>query len=163
MNVSLKKEIISLRKEIRHFAFLELALAVTVLGVVISAAVPRYSGHIKKARTQEAVSRLSSIMMDSKIYYYKAGRWPQSQGEEGYYANFSPTEHFTYRIITDQSITDRSIADEKVDEGFALQAAGCNVDDMKDVTVIMSCADISSENIIEVWHSLKPSSKTSNL
>jgi len=140
MPTSLKEELKSLRKQIRHFALLELVLAITVLGVATSAAIPRYSGYVKRVRAVEGLSRLRSIMADSKIYFYKADRWPGSSGELGYYADFTPTEHFGYSILIGGN----------VDGPFALRAEGLDVDGMKDISITMSCRNASSDNIIEI-------------
>jgi hypothetical protein len=140
MPMSLKEELKSLRRQIRRFAFLELALAITVLGVATSVAVPRYTGYVKRARAVEGVSRLRSIMTDSKMYFYKSGRWPGSPGELGYYADFTPTEHFRYRILFGGDIKGP----------FMILAEGLDVDGMKDISIRMSCDDVSSDNIVEI-------------
>jgi len=139
MKQNLTDEIRSLRREVRHFAFLELVVVAVLLGLLVSAAVPRYTGYIKKARATEAIVRLSAIMNSSKIFHQKAGRWPETAGEIGYYADFSSTEHFTYTIIP-----------SKKDGGFTLQAAGKDIDGMEDVIVTIVCADVASEGIVEV-------------
>jgi type II secretory pathway pseudopilin PulG len=149
MKNTLKEEIRSLRKEVRHLAFLELAVVAVLLGLVVSAAVPRYSGYIKRARATEAVSRLSAIMTASKLFYQKTGHWPQSPEAIGYYADFSSTEHFTYDI--------GPFAD---DGRFTLQAIGKNIDGMEDVTVLMSCSNPSSQAMIEFSGKLKNFNQT---
>jgi hypothetical protein len=79
-------------------------------------------------------------MTDSKMYYYKAGHWPGSSGELGYRADFTPTEHFTYGILTGGDI-----------EGpFVIHAQGLDVNGMKELSIIMSCESISADNIIEI-------------
>jgi Tfp pilus assembly protein PilE len=144
MELTLKDKIISVGRGIRHYICLELILVVCILGVVTAIAAPRYGETFKRAGVAEAVSRLSSIMTASKFYYYKAGRWPRSQQEVGYYADFAASEYFAYCILTDRD----------VGEGFALKADGFEVDGMKQVVIVMSCTDISAENVIEIqYHS----------
>ncbi len=147
MKQTLKEEIRSLRKEIRHLALLELVVVAVLLGLVVSAAVPRYTGYVKRARATEAISRLSAIMTASKIYYQKAGYWPLSKEETGYYADFSSTEHFTYDVV--QAMRDKD------DNRFMVRAVGKGIDSMEDVTVTMSCDDVNSGGIIEVKGLLK--------
>jgi hypothetical protein len=108
--------------------------------VVVSVAVPRYTGYVKRARAVEGVSRLRSIIADSKIFFYKAGRWPESPSELGYYADFTPTEHFQYRILDGDNI-----------EGpFTILAEGLDVHGMRGISIMMSCQDVSADNIIEI-------------
>ena len=146
MKQTLKDEIRSLRKEVRSLALLELIVVAVLLGLVVSAAVPRYTGYIKKARATEAIARLSAIMNTSKLFYQKAGRWPEMPGEIGYYADFSPSERFTYGIVPPE-----------VKHGeFVLRAIGKDIDGMKDVIVTLTCADVTSEGIVEVRGTLAP-------
>jgi type II secretory pathway pseudopilin PulG len=140
MKQTLKDEIRSLRKEVRSLALLELVVVAVLLGLLVSAAVPRYTGYVKKARATEAIARLSSIMTASKLFYQKAGRWPESPGEIGYYADFSSSERFTYQIVPP----------ETNDGGFTLRAVGKDIDGMEDVLVTLRCTDPASEGIVEV-------------
>jgi Tfp pilus assembly protein PilE len=139
MNERLIDEILSLRREFRQHTIIELFMATAVLGVLLSAALPRYTGYVRRTRATEAISRLSAIMTASKAFYQKTGHWPQVPREEGYYADFSSTEHFSYDILTGGG-----------SKQFVLRAAAFDLDDMKDVMVIMSCQDVSSSSIVEV-------------
>jgi type II secretory pathway pseudopilin PulG len=139
---TLKEEIRSLRKEVRHIALLELVIVAVLLSLAVSAAVPRYTGYVKRARAAEAISRLSTIMTASKVYYQKAGRWPQSPEEIGYFADFSSTEHFIYDIA--------QAGNENNDGRFMVRAVGKNIDGMEDVAVTMSCANVTSQGVVEV-------------
>jgi|GEM_PF-1210598 len=140
MKQTLKDEIRSLRKEVRSLALLELAVVAVLLGLLVSAAVPRYTGYVKRARATEAIARLSAIMNVSKLFYQRAGRWPESPGEIGYYADFSSSERFTYEIVPPE--VDRG--------GFTLRAVGKHIDGMEDVIVTLSCADPAAEGVVEV-------------
>jgi len=144
MKQTLKDEIRSLRKEIRSLALLELVVVAVLLGLLVSAAVPRYTGYVKRARATEAIARLSAIMNASKLFHQKAGRWPETPGEIGYYADFSSSERFTYKIVPP----------EKENGGFTLRAVGKDIDGMEDVSVTISCADVASEGIVEVRSTL---------
>jgi len=146
MNQTLKDEIRSLRKEVRSLALLELVVVAVLLGLLVSAAVPRYTGYIKRARATEAIARLGAIMNSSRLFHQKAGYWPETPGEIGYYADFSPSERFTYEIVP---------RDAK-DGGFTLRAVGKGVDGMEDVVVTLSCAHVAAEGIVEVRGTLAP-------
>ena len=142
MELSWKQKLISLGRGMRRSICLEVVLVVSILGVVTSVAAPRYDQALQKVGMVEAVARLNSIMTASKYYYYKTSGWPKSPDAVGYYADFSATEHFTYRILTDQDL----------EEGFVLQAKGIEASGSEDMTIVMSCADVSAENIIQMQH-----------
>jgi prepilin-type N-terminal cleavage/methylation domain-containing protein len=121
------------------FTLIELLVVVVIIGVLAAVAIPMYTKHIKDARTAEAMSRLDAILTASKTYHQRFGEWPSEPGSADYFADFSSTEHFTY------SLTKGGGTGE-----FELQAEGRDVHGMGDVSVIMSCANVNSEAIIQI-------------
>lgn len=120
----------------RGFTLLELIVVVIVLAVLASIAVPMYRGYIKSVRASEATSRLGAIVTAAKNYYQRFNQWPASFDDEGFYADDTPTEHFTYAIHDG--------------DGFTVIARGTAKHDMSDVTVTAICTNPDDEAIIIV-------------
>lgn len=129
-----------LRKDDRGFTLIELMVVVIILGVLAAVAIPLYTDYIKNARTSEAVARLGSIMTASKAYYQRFSKWPARPNDAGFYADFSNTKHFSYRISSGGGGTG----------SFSIQARGLNVDGMSGVRVTMTCASVSAEADVQV-------------
>jgi len=115
-------------------------VVVIILGVLAAVAIPMYTDYIKNARTSEGVARLGSIMTASKAYYQRFSNWPSAPGDAGYYADYSDSRHFSYAILSGGGGTG----------SFAVQATGLAVDDMSGVLITMTCADLSSEGVLDV-------------
>jgi prepilin-type N-terminal cleavage/methylation domain-containing protein len=111
----------------RGFTLIELIVVVIVVAVLAAIAIPLYIGYVKSARVSEATARLGSIMKAAKNYYQRFDAWPTAKNVEGFYGDFSETNHFSY--------------DLGEGEGFVIIAVGKLLHDMDDVTVTMSCAD----------------------
>jgi prepilin-type N-terminal cleavage/methylation domain-containing protein len=122
------------------FTLIELIVVVIVIAVLAAIAVPLYVGHIKHARTAEGSARLGSIMTASKTYYNRYNHWPNTPGEEGYYADFDPTEHFSYSIVRGGGGT----------EAFAIRAEGLPIHGMGGITITMACVSPKAEGVISI-------------
>ena len=130
----------SYQKGDRGFTLIELMMVVIILGVLAVIAYPVYTGYLEVARTTEGVARLGSIMTASKTYYQRFSNWPSAPGDAGYYADYSNSRHFSYAILSGGGGTG----------SFAVRATGLAVDDMSGVLITMTCADLSSEGVLDV-------------
>lgn len=124
----------------RGFTLIELIVVVIVLSVLAAIAYPIYTGYLEKSRTSEAVARLGAIMKAAKAYYQRFNQWPAAPGDDGFYADFTNTKHFSYSIDSGGGGTG----------SFALQANGLDVHGMSGITVTMTCPDALSEAFISV-------------
>lgn len=122
------------------FTLIELIVVVIVLSVLAAIAYPIYTGYLEKSRTSEAVARLGAILTAAKSYYQRFSQWPAAPDTDGFYADFTNTEHFSYSIDSGGGGTG----------SFALQANGLDIHGMSGITVTMTCPDASSEAFISV-------------
>ncbi|MBX7244779.1 MAG: type II secretion system major pseudopilin GspG [Candidatus Sumerlaeaceae bacterium] len=65
----------------RGFTFIEIMIVVVIIGIIMSAAVPRMLGQTNHARTASTQATLSSIVTALGLFEAKAGRLPTT--EEG--------------------------------------------------------------------------------
>lgn len=130
----------ALKKDAKGFTLIELMVVVIILGVLAAVAIPLYTGYIKNARTSEGVARLGAIMTAAKAYYQRFSRWPADPSDDGFYADFTNTEHFSYSIDSGGGGTG----------SFGLAADGLDVDGMSGVSITMTCASVSSEAVVSV-------------
>jgi prepilin-type N-terminal cleavage/methylation domain-containing protein len=121
------------------FTLVELLVVVIIIGVLAAIAIPMYTKHIKDARTAEAVSRLDAILTASKMYHQRFGEWPSDNDGVDYFADFSDTEHFTYSLSRGGGVG-----------VFELRAEGRDVHGMGDVSVVMTCANVNAEAVIQI-------------
>ncbi len=124
----------------RGFTLIELMVVVIILGVLAAVAIPLYTDYIKNARTSEGIARLGAVMTASKAYHQRYNKWPKLASDAGYYADFSATKHFSYKIDSGGGGTG----------AFSLKATGLDVDGMKGVDITMTCASVSAEGVITV-------------
>jgi type IV pilus assembly protein PilA len=126
------------RRDRKGFTLIELIVVVIIIAVLAAIAVPLYIGHIKHARTSEGIARLGSIMTAAKTHYNRFNQWPSAAGEQGFYGDFSQSEHFTYSIQSGGGGTG----------AFTIQADGRDVDGMSGITITMTCSDAKAEGVV---------------
>jgi prepilin-type N-terminal cleavage/methylation domain-containing protein len=119
----------------RGFTLIELMVVVIIVGVLAAIAIPLYTGYIKNARTSEGIARLGAIMTAAKAYHQRYSAWPATSTAEGFYADFSDTEHFSY---------------SQTAAGYTVTATGKNVDGMSGVSITMTCATPDVEGTLSI-------------
>ena len=53
----------------RGFTFIELLIAIAIIGILTAVAVPQYKGYLDNTRLQNAISNLRAIYMKEQEYY----------------------------------------------------------------------------------------------
>ncbi len=69
-----------MKRAIKGFTLVEVLIAVAVLGVLASIAVPQYSTYVKKAKVSEAVQFSQEISLAMTQLYLKKRRFPANVG-----------------------------------------------------------------------------------
>ncbi len=80
-------------KNNRGFSLLELMIAVAIVGIMVSVAVPTYRNHVEKGRVTKACSNLKTLRNAQIEYFYE---------NSGYYPSLDAT--FCARIGVSQSV-----------------------------------------------------------
>lgn len=66
------------------FTLIELVLAVAIVGILSTLAIPNYMGFIEKARMARTVAELNAISKDILGYAYATGQYPDSLAQIGW-------------------------------------------------------------------------------
>ncbi len=60
------------------FTLIELLVVVLIIGILASIALPQYTKAVERARTTEAIEKLSSLTKGVKLFYMENDRFPQN-------------------------------------------------------------------------------------
>lgn len=73
-------------KSLRHsggFTLIELMLAVAIIGIMSSLAIPNYVGFLEKARMAKTVAEMNGMAKEIQLYSVAEGQYPDSLGQIG--------------------------------------------------------------------------------
>ena len=87
-------------KQVEGFTLIELMLAVTIVGVLASLAVPNYLDFVEKARVAKTISELHGLTNEIKGYTLGAAQYPNSLADIGRSTMLDPwgTPYQYYKI-----------------------------------------------------------------
>ncbi len=74
----------------RGFTLIELFVALAILAVLVSIAVPTYSGYVKSHKIHEAIRDIREISLIIESYRADSGAVPDSLGDVGYGGKLDP-------------------------------------------------------------------------
>lgn len=115
---------------------IKLMVVVIIVAILSAVAVPLYTSHITDQRKTEATARLGAILTAAKSFYQENDRrWPVSFDEAGFYADFSPSKHFTYEQLSSTS-----------DGEYRVRATGNGVDGVKPTMIVILSSSAGTDN-----------------
>lgn len=79
------------------FSFVELFVAMVVLGILAALAIPSYLNHVSKARESEAITQISTILKLQQAYLAQHGDFTRDDDFEVLSLS-DRGNHYTYRI-----------------------------------------------------------------
>lgn len=105
------------RRFFRAFTLIEMMIAVAIIGILASVALPAYSDYVRRGHLPEAFGALAEFRARMEQYYqdnhsYGSAACADAAGTPGW-SSFSSTEHFSYRCATSSSR-----------QGFTITATG---------------------------------------
>lgn len=83
------------------FTLIEVLIALAILGIVASLAIPSYSEYVDRARNADAMSDIAEIQSAIERFYVANERLPNNLAEAGFGAKQDPWErNYFYRVPT---------------------------------------------------------------
>lgn len=140
----------------RGFTLVEALVAVAVVGVLATVALPAYSEHLRRGMLPEAFGALADFRARMEQYYQDNGNYGQAACADtsgtGSWSAFAATEHFAYSCTTSKgqqafAITATGLAGPVAGHVFTIDQSGDRgTTQFKGVTVAARCWLTASGN-----------------
>lgn len=106
-------------RRFQGFTLIELMIAMAIIAILASIAIPTYNGYVRRGKTTEATSTLADLRVRLERYY--ADQTPPSYDNDGACGvampNTPAVKYFTYACVTDgQTFTITATGED--DEGM---------------------------------------------
>ncbi len=85
-------------KHQRGFTFIEVMIAVAIIGILAAIAIPSYSSYVTKTRRGDATAMLVDVANEQQRFRSEQNRYARSMTELGYDNDPMPSKEGLYRI-----------------------------------------------------------------
>ena len=134
----------------RGFSIIELMIAIAIVGVLSTVAVPKYLVYQLKSKSAEAKTNLSGIRTAQEAYYSEFGLFREAAPEPAIIPGSTPT--------TFDSIGSEFQHLGWQPEGNVYFSYGCGVSDDGSAYTADAGADIDANGVVQFWGYAKPES-----
>lgn len=112
----------------RGFTLIEILIAIAIIGVLASIAIPAYQDYKEKARVTQAISDIASISIKIEAYWQDARAYPDSLANVGVIGMLDPWGNsYQYLDLTQSSSTGAARKDKNLvplNSDFDLYSSG---------------------------------------
>lgn len=111
--------------KIHGFTLIELLIAIAILGIVASLAIPSYSEYIDRANNADAMADIAEIQSAIERFYVANDRFPNSLAEAGFNSQKDPWNmRYYYSVITNPRMGRVDQNNQPINSDYDLYSAG---------------------------------------
>lgn len=113
--------------KIHGFTLIELLIAIAILGIVASLAIPSYSEYIDRANNADAMADIAEIQSAIERFYVANDRFPNSLAEAGFNSQKDPWKRrYYYTVITNPLMGRMDQNNRPINSDYDLYSSGKN-------------------------------------
>lgn len=107
--------------KIKGFSLIELMIAIAIIGILASIAIPAYQDYAVRAKISEAINLASGAKISIAEYYMSEGRLPEDLDESGLSSiSTRYVEELSYQLLDDTGYITLTLS-EQVSQSLAQQ------------------------------------------